>query len=151
MSGLSKRNIKGSNCNEMLPNDDGSINAKVEIVDSISVNKEALNVFGEVLLLASGASDMLVTYIVPLGKILFLQLVEFGGQNIATYTVLVDGTVIARRRTWFNGNLSDDFDFESYGNGGLKLEASQTVELQVENFRPDVADFEGRIFGTLQG
>lgn len=151
MSGLTKRNIKGSNCNEVLPNDDGSINVKAEIVDSISVNKETTNVFGQSLLLASGADDIIVSYIVPLAKTFFLQAVEYGGQNIATYEVLVDGIVVARKRTWFNGTLSDAFDFESYGNQGLELSAGQEIELKVYNFRPDAADFEGRIFGILQG
>lgn len=151
MSGLTKRNIKGSNCNELLPNDDGSLNVKAEIVDSVSANKETVNEFGQVLLLASGANDIIATYNVPLTKVFYLQAVAFGGENIATYEVLVDGVVIDRKRTWYNGNLSDQFDFESYGSQGLKLNAGQVVELQVFNFQPDVADFEGKILGILQG
>lgn len=151
MSSLTKRNIKGSNCNELLPNDDGSLNVKAEIVDSITANKETINEFGESLLLASGGNAIIATYIVPLSRTFYLQFVCFSGQNIATYEVLIDGVVIDRKRTWFNGNLADQFDFESYGNQGFKVEAASVIELKVHNFRPDAADFEGKIFGILQG
>lgn len=152
MSGFTKNNVKGSNCNEMLPNDDGSLNVNAVIVDEHEggKQKEVKSVFGEVSSVAVGATVDVVTFIIPIGWEFFLQRVEYSGNNIGTFELYVDGGIIGRERTWFNGPLSDAFEFSSDLKSGLQLNAGQQLTMKVNNFRPSLGDFEGRIHGVLQ-
>lgn len=105
-------------------------------------NKNIYDTAGSV---ASGSSQNIVTYTVPAGKKFFLSIVEFGGQNIANFEFLLDNVIEAKKRTWFNGPFFGEFFFNN-----LELSAGQKIDLKVENFRPTVADFEGRILGSEQ-
>ena len=101
--------------------------------------------FGSISAIASTTQTNILSYTVPLGKKLSLNLVEFGGGNIATYEITIGGTLEARRRTYFGGQLSDRFDFGFYS-----IAAGGTVVLRVEHKRTgDTADFEGRFVGYL--
>ena len=92
----------------------------------------------------SGATSNIVSFTVPAGKELELELIEFSGSNIATYEVEINGSVEAKRRTWFNGTLSGEFIFNK-----LLVDENLIIRLRVENFRPSSGDFEGRILGVL--
>ena len=94
--------------------------------------------------LASAATGTVVNYTVPAGKILYLDLVEFHGDNIAKYQVYKDADSIGRQNTWFSGKISGEFWF-----GGLVILAGEMLALEAENDRPDAADFHGRILGRL--
>jgi len=150
MSSFSKKRLTGSNMNEMLPNTDGSINVVVT-EGGVTVPTEIQSYFNEALAVASGATQNIISFTVPPTKEFFLQRIEFGGQNVAEYEALLDGSIINRKRTWFNGNLSDQFEFATDSKDGLKLIAGQVLEVRVSNFRPDPANFEARIHGILKG
>ena len=103
-----------------------------------------LNIYGEANSVPSLDTVVVASYIVPVGKILQLLSIEFTGCNIANYEVHLATVKNATRRTWFGGDLSGDFIFS-----GLEILAGEKVELKVNNFRPEVSDFEGRILGRL--
>jgi len=111
-------------------------------LDGISIYNQASSV-------AIGATQTIVSYTVPAGKTFFVRRVEFSGQNVATYRVQIDSIDIALKRTWFNGNLSDDFNFNFNDEANLSVTENSTISLVVNNFRPMIADFEGRIQGVL--
>ena len=102
------------------------------------------NVFGEQTSVASSSSVNIVSYTVPAGKTANLLLAEFSGNNIATYEVLLNSVVIARKRTWFNGPMHGEFLF-LIGNDGTDLSAGDNLIIKVYNFRPTVGTFEGRL------
>jgi hypothetical protein len=105
---------------------------------------EVKNIFNEISAVASGATVDIVSYTVPAGKSFFLESVEFDGQNVAEFSVEVDGEPIGKRRTHFAGGLSGQSFF-----GLFEIGEAKTVKLKVENHRPSVANFSGRINGVL--
>jgi len=112
-------------------------------VDFVPFNVD-VNIFNAISSVASGATNDIVTYTVPVGKTFALELVEFSGENIANYIIYVDTDIVAYRRTWFGGSISGEFTFEGY-----RIAAGKVITLKVNNFRPSSADFEGRILGGL--
>ena len=120
--------------------------------DTTSDLINAINTFGTASSVASSATAVVATYTVPVGKTFFLQRVEASGNNIATYSVEAASTEIAKKRTWFGGDISPgDFVFAGPSTKGLEYAAGTTIELKATNFRPSVGDFEGRIFGIEIG
>ena len=111
---------------------------------ALSPDKDSKNIFDTKAAVASGSTISIVSFTVPSGKIFFLDLVEFGGGNIATYELFIGASAEAKKRTYFSGSISGEFFFNSFiVNENIK------IDLKVENFRPDIADFEGRILGVL--
>ena len=122
-------------------NPDGSINVNATIGPSGTI----INTYGDVSSVASSTTTTVVSYTTPIGKTGVLHRVEYGGENIAVYDVEVNSVLIARRRTYFNGPMSDQFDFGLSNGIGVDLVAGDVVRLRVTHYRPLVADFEGRI------
>ena len=111
---------------------------------TFTTNGTVTNTYSEINIAAANIATV-VTYTVPAGKELLVDLVEFSGTNIANYEVQVSGVAIAKKRTWFGGDLSGQFLFNK-----LLIDESTIFRLRVDNFRPSSADFEGRILGVLR-
>lgn len=134
--------------NSVAVNSDGSINVVGIISDSVEI--QSTSVFAEALSVPSATPTTVVQYIIPVGKSGNLWLVDFGGQNIGTFSLTLNGTVIAKRRTWFNGSgLSDQMDFRGNSTSGKTVIAGDELKLIVFHNRPYVGDFEGRFQFTL--
>jgi hypothetical protein len=110
---------------------------------------QALNLFDESLAVPGSTLSTIVSYVVPVGKKLLLSRVESSGENIATYSVLVDAATIAKQRTYFGSALNVEFNFYAPSSIGYKISSGQTVQVKVIHSRPTTADFEARIFGVL--
>jgi len=108
-------------------------------------------VFNAVSSLASGLSYDVLVYTVPPTQTFALTRILASGDNIANFDVSVDGSVIARRRTWFGGDLSTEFNFSGFPQSGIIFNSGQVIKLTVTNFRPTTADFEGTLMGVLIG
>lgn len=125
-------------------------NGKLQVDIGQSGAGQALNEFNEDSILG-GTTSAVLTYTVPVGKILTLSSIECDGDNIATYRVKRGSNTIAKKSTSF---WADEvfFDFRT-GQGidqsGIDILASETIEVEVENFRPDLADFSARLIGVL--
>lgn len=103
------------------------------------------NVFDEVGPVASSTTTTVVEYTVPTGKTFFLALVEFSGENIATYEVYIDGVRKRKKNTYFGGPLFGDFWFRE-----LEVSAGKKIELRVVHDRPESGLFSGTIMGVEQ-
>lgn len=125
--------IKDSGGDELAINADGSLNV------SLSGGKVATATYNEVTSVAS-SSVTNITSFVP-GSTVTLTKVMASGTNIAYYEVLVNGTVRAKKYTYFGGNLSIDFDFGS----GVSVSSGQTILVRVEHIRPSTGDFNATI------
>jgi len=110
-----------------------------------SGNGEIKSEYGEINSLTSSTKGTITSITANINKKSFLQLVEVGGENIATYTVEISGVVHAKRRTYFSGGLSTRFDFDKDGVRGFPIDPGDVVEVKVIHERPTVADFEARI------
>lgn len=105
-----------------------------------------LNVYDSISAIPADSKTNIVTYTVPIGKTLLLDVVEFSGENVATYEVTLGGVLSATHRTYFGGGLSNLFLFNL-----LEIPQGDSVVLRVEHYRTTMnGDFEGRILGVLQ-
>lgn len=105
---------------------------------------EPINEWDEALLVAAGATATIVSYTVPVGKKLYLDMTDWTGETIASYRTIVAGFTVAYRNMHWGAGVSDRSLFN-----GLVVTAGQTVKLDVFNFRSAPCDFFGRIVGRL--
>lgn len=105
----------------------------------------SVNAFNQVSAVPSGVLTQIVSYTVPALQQNVLERVSVSGENIALYTVLINGTPVDMQRTYFGGALNTQFDFTSSGNLGTVLSSGDVVSVTVLHNRPDAADFESRI------
>lgn len=118
---------------ELEINADGSIN--VNIVQTDQVLK---SYFSQVTGVVTGMTEELVSYTAPAD--VYLQKIEFSGTNIAQFELTIDGSTVDLKRTFFNGNLENIFDF----NAGLNVSSGSVVKVYVVHDRPDPGDFNAR-------
>jgi hypothetical protein len=129
--------------NELIVNADGSINVIVESVPS--PNTTVVSTYNEMVLVASGATVLIVSYTVPIGMQAVLQRAPFSGENVARYDLLINGVSQDTARTMFGGDLTGEFNFTTGNDSGYILSAGTVVSVQVFNNRPSTASFEARI------
>ena len=125
-------------------------NGKLQVDIGQSNSGASLNLFEEDSIAGGTTADVL-TYTVPVGKILTLSAIECDGENIATYRVKRGSNTIAKKSTTF---WADEvfFDFRtgrSIDESGLDIAAGETIKVEVENFRTSIADFCARLIGVL--
>ena len=136
--------VKGTNGNFIEPNMDGSIN--VNVVSVPVAGNVVINQYGEANSVASGITTNVVQYVTPAGLTqAILQRISVSGENIAKWTVFINGTQIDTRRTFWGSSLSEYFEFTTGGSDGVMLSPGDIVTVKVLHTRPYVGDFEGRI------
>lgn len=111
----------------------------VEITDGNFGN--SVNIYSEVTSVPQSSRVAVVSYTVPVGKMLFIKGVDCSGSNVSQFQVEIDSTVVASRRTYFT-ELNTFFHFS-----GLKVSAGSIVKVMVEHERPSSGDYEARIIG----
>lgn len=102
-----------------------------------------INTYNELLSVAGLATVDLVLYTVPVGKTLKLKRIDFSGDNKAIYKIDINGSVQAKKRTWYT-KYNDEIIFND-----LILNAGDIIKLIVENKTNMVADFNGNLQGVL--
>lgn len=129
--------------NTMDVNSDGSIN--VNVVNSVPTSTPGLNTYySEISSVASGASTPIITVVAPVGGYRLFK-IDVSGENIALYTVSVNGTTISTLRTFFGAlNTSFIYDNQTYG---IKLNSGDTLVVTVLHTRPFVGNFEATVMG----
>lgn len=123
----------------------GTSGNPIYVVSSATLPATSINAYHEVLSVASGITTTIVTYTVPVGHENVLERISVSGENIALYTVLINGTPVDVQRTYFGGALNAQFQFMSTINYGTVLNAGDIVSVTVLHNRPSLANFEGRI------
>ena len=127
----------------LLINPDGSINVVFSPFPSGGVTPKSI--YAEVSSVASTTLTTVATYTVPVGKKATLERISMSGQNIATYIAEVNAVAVDKKRTWFNGPMSEEMNFITSSGGSIQLVAGDIVRLRVLHGRPAVADFNARI------
>lgn len=119
--------------NNLDINTDGSIN--VTVVPGGSIN----NIYNEVTSVANGILTTIVTYVASTnGK---LKRVMVAGTNIAEYTIVINGTINAKKYTYFGNGLSEDFVFDD----GIYLTIGDIIQIKTIHSRPYVGNFNANI------
>ena len=132
--------IHDSDGDELNINPDGSINVKIPV----GFGGTFFSKFSDVTSVSSSSLTTILTHTVPALTSVVLYRIEVSGTNIATYEFYVNSTLKGRRRTWFNGNMSESFEFPV---SGYKLSATDTIDVKVIHTRPSLGDFEARLHG----
>jgi hypothetical protein len=134
-------NIAISNgTNTLAVNPDGSINVAVTSSNPGLVKSN----YNEITSVATSVLSTILTYTAPIGKVTYLQKVEFSGSNIAEYTILINAVVRDKKRTYFGSSLDTVSEF-AIGGVGLPLTVGDIVTLKVIHLRPNVGDFNSRL------
>lgn len=120
------------------------------VVFPTSFGSTATNVYAQISSVPNGSLTNVLTYVVPVGKTFFLQMMEAGGDNIGHYTLEVNGSVIGTARTWFNGPFIERLRFDGIGNVGLPVAEGIIIRIKVIHYRPVAGTFEGRLIGVLK-
>lgn len=97
--------------------------------------------YNEVLAVASGATQTILTYTVPNSTTTIVKRISISGENIATYKVIYNSSTIATLRTYFGGALDSGISFVDGENDGFTMAAGDIITVEVLNFRPMTADF----------
>lgn len=105
--------------------------------------------YGEQLNIAPATPTIVNTYTVPVGKKLILALIQAASDNRATFEVLIDSVLVAKRYTQVT-ILTTDFSFGSGLLVGVEVSAGQTVDVSVNQNGPSNADMNATIFGELE-
>jgi hypothetical protein len=137
----------GDGTNLLDINGDGSIN----VVVGEAPDEEVVNEFAEIGPIVAASPTTILTYPVPALKDLFISRIDVSGENVAKYEVLINGTPIARKRTYFGGNLNETFDFTVGSRRGLPAEAGDIITVVVVHERPFSGAFDARLQGLLKG
>lgn len=130
----------GDNEDELAINPDGSIN--VNVVNTSVVPEVVRTELNEISAVVKDVATLLGTFTAQLGKKTYLQMVEYGGSNIAKFWITINDTKKRVGRTYFGGSLNGNFNFYAYSENGLELKPNDVVKIYVEHYRPSSAEFE---------
>ena len=111
---------------------------------SFASNGLTVPTYNEVSAVASGVLTVITTYTVPAVTKAFLQQILGTGTNIATYTVWINGSLVAKKYTYFT-EFAADFVFATDMDSGLNLATGDVVQIKVLHNRPTVGDFNATI------
>lgn len=114
-------------------NGDGSINVALTGGGVTSVT------YNEVTSVAASVLTTVATFVA--GSSVKLKHVEAAGTNIAYYEVVLNGSVVAKKYTYFGSALNVDFDFRD----GIALTGGDTVLVRVQHTRTMSGDFNATI------
>lgn len=109
-------------------------------------NVDPLNEYGEVTSVAIASETDVLSYTVPVGKLVSISYIEVSGDNIGTYRVKLNNVTTAKKRTSVGGAPNEVFPFDRY-----ELSAGDVIKITVENCSFDslAGDFEARINGII--
>lgn len=127
-----------------ITGDLGTDTVDFSVTNQSSQSASNTNVYGSVAAVGMGSTTNVTSYTVPGGQTFTLHMVEFNGENIARYQVLINDTVVATKHTYFGGAFFGEFWFDD-----LLLNAGDEIKLQVLHSRTESADFFGRVLGNL--
>jgi hypothetical protein len=127
----------GNGIYEMTVNPDGSINTN----NALPFGASLKSFYNEASSVANNIVTDVLTYTVPALTTSRLVRVDVSGSNIATYTVEKNGTVIDKKYTWFNGDLSQSFIFD----GSETFVSGDVLKIRAIHTRPSFGDFNARI------
>lgn len=106
------------------------------------------SLYNEITGVPNGVTTDVLSYTVPVGKSLYLARIEVSGDNIATYTVLINNIVNSTQRSYFGAPLNLKFDYsDATPQGGFEIPTGINIKVQVVHSRPYAGAFEARLQG----
>lgn len=121
--------VGGGDGNYILPNPDGSVNVNVT-----SNGRSNKNLFDEIGSVASGVTSTIISYVAPANTKIISA--DFGGDNIAMYSLHVDGILTAKKYSFWGG-LNERFNFSS----GMSIPTGAVITVEVVHDRDSLGMF----------
>lgn len=104
--------------------------------------------YSEAVGVVPGSETTVLTFVVQAAPpITHIQMVAFGGQNIATYYLYFDDVRVNQYITYWSGPFDGRWSYENTGGGGFEIPVGTVVKVTVLHNRPDNADFYARVQG----
>jgi hypothetical protein len=124
-------------------NPDGSLNVVVEngtgTTDTVRIP------YNEVTSVPAGVETTVLTYTCPPTLIdAFLQRIMVSGDNVAKWDILLNGSKIATKRTWWT-DFNVDFSFTSFDGTGVSLNTGDIITVEVLHNSSTLGTFEATI------
>lgn len=104
--------------------------------DTLGVIK---NTFSEITSVANNTLSTILTKTVTTPGL--LKKITVSGTNIAEYTVLLNSSIVSKKRTFYGNSLNEEFVFDE----GLVVVSTDVIEVKVIHFRPDVGNFNSNL------
>lgn len=128
-----------------LTSTDGALDVNI-VSSGTSGTQQSL--YDEVAGIPGGVTTDIISYTVPSGKSFYLARIEVSGDNVATYTVLINNVVNSTQRSYFGAPLNLMFDYsDASPQGGFQVTTGLNIKVQVTHSRPSAGAFEARIQG----
>lgn len=153
---VAKSNVRTDNeDNKFINNSDGDVcvNTCAEITNTASnpVPVEIVEgsigtlfkLYNEISSVASSSTATVITHTVPAATTLIINRIEVSGENIAEYSVKIEGVTQVKKRSYW-GDFDRTFEFKE-----LTVTAGQTIIVEVSNFRPSSSDFNATLLGSI--
>ena len=93
---------------------------------------------------AGSGTATILTYTVPVGKVLILRRIDFSGSNRGIYQVRKNTNTFSQKRTYYT-KFDDYFEFVDQ-----EFAAGDIVDLVVENRSTSIGDFNATLQGSLK-
>lgn len=135
--------IKDQDGDILQVNPDGSIN--VNIVETPVSGHDEKSFYNEVSSVASNVLTQIISYTVPLAKTAILHRITTSGENVATYTVYLNGTPMDKQRTYYGGNMNALFEYMTGNSSGIALSPGDVLAVKVLHTRIYLGNFNARI------
>lgn len=127
----------------------GDLNIEVNESVDLPPDEQNLNAYNKISNVPQNIEVDIISYSVPAGSNLFLQLILASGDNVSSEVrVLVNGSEIDLQRIWWTKfNLTFPFGL---GQAGLKIATGGSVVVKAKHNRPMTGSFNARIMGILK-
>lgn len=116
----------------------------VNVINSVSSAGTLVNTFNSISSVSSGSLITIATRTITQNSV--LKKCSASGENIAKFEVVLNGSVISSKRTYFGNSLNVDFEFDD----GIQLINTDIILIRVIHNRPSVSDFNANII-TKEG
>ena len=101
-------------------------------------------IFDEDTAVEKDSEEIILSYQVPLGKILYLDKVSVSGESYAKITVLSDSAINKVKRSSWGSGLNVDFIYNSF-----RFSSETIIEVKVLNCGEDTSPYESTLEGRL--
>lgn len=101
-----------------------------------------LSYYSEAIAVASGVETTILQFVIPSAPpYTSLLKCEFGGGNIGTYKLYFDNVTQNQFVTYYSGNITGEWDYETGQGNGLEIPEGTVVKITILHTKPDSADF----------
>lgn len=140
-NGFSIRSSIWDGGNKLVVNADGSLN----VTQAVAATDTPINQFDTQTSIPSGSEQLILSYVVPVGKILKVKKIIGWGTYDGEFILRIDGTQVGGGRT-SAANRTLDLSYEA---APMEAVAGQQVNIYIEHYSSSTESFSANLLGGL--